>query len=646
MPDLRETLLSLLGRLAAAPPGERPALVAELRPLLADPAIPVPVRVSAAARVLRFVPDRRGPVRRVTRALTAGLSPSRGLDRLRQLQNQVEKCAALDALIDTRERRVKLLCPRCRVRLPRVEMVKHLWHEHGLSLERGRTRTLRRLIEDLQARFTVTGEPGLLDRVAALAGPAGLRRWIAGEEPQAEEVAPLLAAAAEHGAGLCPGCFAELPAAVTPLPSPLVLDRGRLAGDGYAVEAGDGVWVRTLRVIPAEKGVPAGRRTLAPRGAATLAAAVVLLVTLSLARNPWVALAGTILALLTYLFVRRVRSVGDLDDRAVNAAWVQLAPRLAERPRAARFLARLCCTSLGRGDPGERVRVLAAIVARAAAKAEESDAELQLLAAASVLQVEDGARFGRDVVAGIATLAAMGFGGERPPDFAEFVVACYLSRDRDPGDLARLRVLLLAAAFEAGLVPRDLLDLFAGAPALKQVMAVEPAHRLALLFGLWRTRPARAWESAAPAETVFDLARTAPPTAARLLARFPDLLLIHRPEPEIDALVGPVLVCGRGVAVGGFLAADPDADVRFGSGRELIFGRHRLDLPRRPPAEYLGVVRGLLRFRAEGLVPFIDGYLAPGSVAVSRRVLGPFCRRCLACGTVSAVTCGAVGRVV
>src|SRR5262245_6814109 len=100
MPDSRQSLLDLVARLAAAPPGARPRLVTELMPLLADADIPVPVRLTAAARALHCVPDRRGPVRRLTRALTAGLSPSRGLDRLRQLQNQVEKCEALDALIE------------------------------------------------------------------------------------------------------------------------------------------------------------------------------------------------------------------------------------------------------------------------------------------------------------------------------------------------------------------------------------------------------------------------------------------------------------------------------------------------------------------------------------------------------------------
>src|SRR5205823_986965 len=162
---------------------------------------------------------------------------------------------------------------------------------------------------------------------------------------------------------------------------------------------------------------------------------------------------------------------------------------------------------------------------------DESDTELQLLAAARVLQVEDAARFGRDVVAGIAALAADGFAGALPADYAEYAVGCYLARAHDAGEVARLRILLIGAAVD---------------------------HRLGLMFGLWRTRAAKAWQVVGPADTAFDLARTSPPTAARVLAKFPDLLLFHRPEPAVEDLVGPVLVCARGVAVGGHLVADPD----------------------------------------------------------------------------------------
>jgi hypothetical protein len=105
------------------------------------------------------------------------------------------------------------------------------------------------------------------------------------------------------------------------------------------------------------------------------------------------------------------------------------------------------------------------------------------------------------------------------------------------------------------------------------------------------------------------------------------------------------MVCSRGVAVAGFLTADPDADVRLKADeRELVFGRHRIEVSRRLPAEFPELLTKWLRFRAEVLLPFIDGYLSSGSAEVSRRVLGPFCRRCLACGTVSAVASGAIGR--
>jgi hypothetical protein len=646
-PDPRAALVALVARLSAALRGRRAPIVLELLPLLADARVPPQERVAAAARVLRIIPDRPRPVLRVARALTVGLPPSRALERLRQLQNELPTSRALDALIEARERRVKMACPRCRVRLPRVEMVKHLWHEHGLSLEKRKTRDAGKRLAVLHARHTATGDTAALDRVAELAGAVGLRKWVAAGDTPAEEVAPLLGAAEECGAGLCPACFAEVPAAVTPLPPPLTLAKGRLSGDGYAVGVAGNAWFRTLAVTTPDRPKATGRRWLAPRLAATLVASLVIGVALFVAPSRGWLLGGLAVAMVAYYVVLFARTPRDPGEQAVDEAWKRLAPGAAERDDAARFLTRLCLATLGRGDPEARAKILAVVAARAAGRADDSDAELQLLAAAWVLQVEDAARFGRDGVAGVADLAAIGFRGERSTDFAEFVVGAYLLRDRDPGDLARLRVLLVAAAFEAGLVPRDLRDLWAAAPNLRRAMAVEPSHRLGLLFGLWRTRDAKAWKSVAEAHTVFDLARRLPRTAAGVLARFPDLMLYHRPEPVAEALVGPVLVCARGVVVGGELAADPDAEVRLAAGgRELVFGRHRIALPRKLPDDFADTVRAWLRFRAEGLLPFIDGYLAPGSAEVARRVLGPFCRKCKACGTVSAMGCGVVGRAM
>jgi hypothetical protein len=645
--DPRPGLVALVVRMAATPRAERPPLLLQLLPLLGDARLPEPARIGAAARALKLVPDRERPVRRIARALTTGLSPSRALDRLRQLQHQIEKSAALDKLIERREKRVKLACPRCRIRLARVEMIKHLWHEHGLMLAQGKTRTTARRIEELEEQHRNTGEGEALERVVELSGAAGLRKWLAGDAP-IEEVKPLVLAAGEAGAGLCPGCFAQLPAPVSPLPSPLVLLDGRLAGDGYAIQVGGNAWFHTLRVTTPATATSVGRRSFSPRAMATFAAAAVLAIALLVARSFPVAAAGVLLGFGVYLMVRGWRAPADRpEDRAVDAAWERFASKLADRPQTARFLTRLCLASAGFGDPESRAGLLNAIARRAADKVEESDAELQLLAAARMLQVEDQSYFGRDVAAGVAALAAEGFSGALPADYAEFVVGCYLARPRDPGELARLRMLLLGAAFDARLVPRDLLDIWAGAPNLAHAMAVEPSHRLGFLHGVWRARADRPWEAVALAETVFDLARIAPPTAMRVLSRFPDLLLFHRPEPIVEAMLGPILICARGVSVGGHLLADPDARIELDdNGHELNFGRHRIEVARPLPLDLPARLTKWLRFRAEVLVPFIDGYLAPGSSGVARRVLGPFCRRCLTCGTVSAIASGAIGRVV
>src|SRR5262249_60475106 len=89
--------------------------------------------------------------------------------------------------------------------------------------------------------------------------------------PRAEDPAPLRAAAEDRHAGLCPGCLAELPEPVPPLPPPLVLADGRLAGEGYAVEAGGADRFRTLRVGTPEGGLksaPDRPRKPGPRGGA------------------------------------------------------------------------------------------------------------------------------------------------------------------------------------------------------------------------------------------------------------------------------------------------------------------------------------------------------------------------------------------
>jgi hypothetical protein len=622
------------------------------------------VRVAAAARVVRSLPDRPEAVRPVARALTARLSPLRKLERLRQLQHQLEKSRGLDALIERREQRVKVDCPRCHVRLPRMAMVVHLWQAHGLLMEHGKVRSPRRTMEELKAAHAATRDTTVLDRTSLLADPPALRAWAAASEPAPDDVAVLGAAAEEHGAGLCPGCLAEVPAAVPPLPPPLTLSGGRLTGDGYVVEVGGAEWFRTLTVATPTQTLrsgPDGNLSLGPRGVATLSAAAVLLLAVAhglFLRHPLVShipavLWLTIIAGIVYAVVWAARKpLPNPADRAVDAAWSVLARRLVKGETGLQWLTRLCRASVGWGSPVARARVLKQATELAAAG--DTDAHRQLLAAASVLQVEDGSRLGRDRVEGIAALAGAGFRGERPVSHAEYVAEFFLNGDsaRDPGDLARFRTLLTAAAFDAGLTPRHLLDLWDVAPSLRRAMAPEPLYRLGLLHAVWQMRPGRRWERVDWADPVFDLCRVAPNLSGRLLRDFPDLLLAHRPEGDVEDQLGPVLICARGVVVGGQVVSDPDAEVdvvkgtRFGGGFELVFGPHRLRLTKRPAGDFTGTLREWLRFRARILLPQLDNYLAAGSKAVAARMLAPFERRCPNCGAASAVAVGKMGVAV
>lgn len=644
-----------------------PAVLTQARSLIADRSIPVNVRVAATARVLRATPDTPESVRAVIRPLMAGLSPLRGLERLRQLEHHLEKSRGLDALIERRERRVKLDCPRCGVRLRRMEMVRHLWFEHGMLLERGKVRGAERQVAELVEEYTKSHDTSALDRAALLTDPPALRAWAADSDPSAEDTALLLNQAEGRQAGLCPGCFSELPEAVPPLPPPLTLSRGRIAGDGYVVEVGGAEWFRTLTVASPTavfRSGPDRGQLLGPRGAASLAAGVVALATIATAAlisptvvNPLTLVFRAVLgAALLYGVVYFFRKpLLPPTERAINAAWTVLARRVLRKASGSaavtRFLTRLCRTSFGRGDPVERAGVLGQIVDKAAAVSNDSVPDLELLAAASVLQVDDAARHGRDRVAGIAGVAAAGFRDERLFEFAEYVTSCFLDRKPGPeaGELGRLRTLLLAAAFDAGIKPRLLVDLWAVAPNLRRAMAVEPLHRLGLLYGLWSIRPSRQWERVAPADAVFDLCRVAPNISGRLLVAFPDLLLHHRPDPAVEEELGPVLVCCRGVVVGGMMASDPDSRIEvvkggmFGGGYELLYGPHRLRLSRRPPQDFVETVRAWLRFRATALLPYIDSYLTPASPAVVDRVLAPFSLRCRRCGVISAVAVGKVG---
>jgi hypothetical protein len=313
----------------------------------------------------------------------------------------------------------------------------------------------------------------------------------------------------------------------------------------------------------------------------------------------------------------------------------------------------------------ELVSVLQQVLGLAEESAAESDAAVQLLAAARVFQTFDEGR-AHDRTAVVAGLAAVGFRGEAAgtraghqfangpalrggTDYAEHIVACFLATHPEPDELARLRFLLLAVAFEAGLGPRELRELWGVAPNLRRAMLVESLAVLGLLYGLWTIRRTGRLEKFGSVGTIYDICRIEPRNSVDWLRKHPDLLLRWTADADTEADLGPLLVCRSGIVIGGKLISGSSTNVRLTKstdGRYLLeVGRHRFELSRQPLPGFTEAVQYWLSFQ-DSLRGDFTAYLQPGPPGVADRVLTPFRLRCGRCGTVSVVAVGKVGTPV
>ncbi len=110
----------------------------------------------------------------------------------------------------------ELRCPRCLKRLPRPELVKHLWLEHQLILDGRSVREPWRLLEDWLEEYCQNPKPELLARCRAFAqridpedGLLRVQRMFLAHRIEDEEGRrALLAEARRRKASLCPRCFA------------------------------------------------------------------------------------------------------------------------------------------------------------------------------------------------------------------------------------------------------------------------------------------------------------------------------------------------------------------------------------------------------------------------------------------------------
>jgi hypothetical protein len=672
-PDVMRVFQTLL----APPGGPRPALEYVARmplpipngvvllaaPVLADRRALTAVRLAAAARLVATLPDQPASIGPVLRALTAGLSRGRTLDRLTQLQNRLEKSDALDAEVAALEARVRLRCPKCPARLSRSELAKHLWRQHRLVFEGGKAREPAPLVERAVADYLANGRPGGLDHVYHLADTlyAGVdptqvyQAVLSRTGPTGDDLQPLARAAAEGGAGLCPACYAAIRNPVATLPPPLPLAEGRLVGEGYRVDAGP----RTLtirrpgfnpestadpraRYEPRDFGARVGA---AVAGVGALAAALVP----RAYANPFApAFLLSVAGVLAYAAARFTRGSGsDPDARAVDGAWAELVPQVGRSVPAVRFLTRLCRTSLGVGTVALREETLRELVEHAAVLAEKGGAYVQLLAAVRLLETHDAARRGSDWGAGLADLFDPFLRGELPAEYAEAAAECLAAAEPfTDREAARLRVTLAGTAFEAGLTPADLVELGRFLPQFARLLAgTDEWYRL--LYHVWRLRGSRPWEGVAGAgDTAFEFARKSPAGSGKVLVGYPDTLVVGSFGPPFDRELGLILVGRRGVTVMERTVADPDAPVTVGRTRGgtsvLQFGPHAIPVRRRLTEKVSRILSGWLRVRAERIMPAADRADAPVSERV-RQILLRQAVECPVCHTRSVLRTGAVG---
>jgi len=628
---------------------------------------PVQLRLAVAGKLLASQPDTPNAARPIIRSVTAGLSKSRRLERMIQLQSRVETCAVLDEMVRNGERRVKWKCPKCAAKLARREFIRHLWAEHRLRFDRGTAYDPRGTVESAVNAAAAGTSPEAVESAftatrfyfpeasfaQVLQGVAARQRLVGSPLPPA-----LLKAAEDQKAGLCPSCLTAIPDPIPPLPPPLASGSGRLAGDGYEVQVTETSLGQTATAETPAGPVPLGpdARRFGPRGLAVLVTApllaLVLLVVLPfprrLASPGWVAVGLSSAAWVLYYAVRSARApLPSPDDRAVEIAWESLAPTVGRSRKAVRFLTRLCRASAGVGATVDRVPKVWQWVEQAEVLAEKSADHAQFLAAVQALQAFDGVTFGKDKLGGLAVAFGRFTRGEAGAGYAEAMAEFALTSGQlTAGESARLAVALTAESFDAGLLPGDLAAVVRQLPWVRRLLGRPTATVLQHRYAIWRGRNSEPWSPVGKAASVFELVASAPSTARRILATHPDALLKIDLPDGADRDLGDTVMTPRGVIVGGKVLTDPDGGFSLarspsGSGWWLVLGAEKITLDRRLTPDVATAVRAWVRYWATKQVPQAEAADRTNPARVAK-LLAAVKVTCPLCGTVCACRAGRV----
>ena len=266
-------------------------------------------------------------------------------------------------------------------------MVKHLRLAHRLLLDGNRARDPWAVIEDWVASYHKTGDRSLLPRCFELVqhfdgedGNGRLRQLLTTGRIDAGQVRPeLLEQARRAGASICPTCSALVPGRADAPADQLAIAQGRLAAAGFCVEVSERGLVPQLAVEVPEQIIYHGREDgprWTPRGLSLLLTGPPIVVAVILAlmhrflevRVGIGVLLALAAALLAFLFVRiRVLLSEPILDRAIGHGWARLVPLLHSdgfSPEDSAFLAGFALSSIGRGLPPQRERLLGQMIDR------------------------------------------------------------------------------------------------------------------------------------------------------------------------------------------------------------------------------------------------------------------------------------------
>jgi hypothetical protein len=414
--------------------------------------------------------------------------------------------------------------------------------------------------------------------------------------------------------------------------------QGELEGFGYRVEVSDAGLFSRLEIATPHEFLYRGqepRQRLTRIGSLLVMVGPALLVTVTLALllPRWsvapLLLMAAALALTLFMLILVLRSWRTRLDpltRAIDHAWTLLVPQLRARGLAkaeSAFLAGLAAVSAGQGDVAGRTQVLEQMRDEVEHAARSGGAEFAHAAALWRLCIEDCAAVGADPVPLLVAQVGRCFDGAMSLSFAEPLLSRLNSPWWTEGQRGRLRVLLAARAFEAGLEVSDLLELGRLSPALGEALATGDADGLARLRLLWSLRSHRGgsmpWERCGPAATVFEVA-AAPESGAPLLEKYPDLLLVLRESR-------PIYLCGRGLEFEGTWFAQLPRSVEVLSprpdlegGYQLVIAGQRFEFGAENPDALAARLERWFRYFFRDFVPQVASVSGWRSAAGARRV--------------------------